>query len=645
MSGYVVDTNYNGSSSAVRVNWWEADEGRAHEIVLPLLKRLIQQDAVRRRSVLRLMKMAGNYSHTGLGFSQEMDPNRLRYNLIGQAADTLIAEVTMTEPKASFEADGDWLIRQAAKKREALNEAQMRTLGWWSEVKPACLRDAIVTGTGLAYAYVDPVKADLCVERVIPLECVVEESDARYGKPMVMIRQRPIDRHQLAAAFPDYAEQIKDPKVVRQFAPSGDDEWILRDATMGDLVLIVQAWRLPTSKDAGDGKYVVCLDGLDIHESEYKHDRHQLLPLVFKRADTGFWGRSLAEDLYPDQIELNRTLMAIQDAFKAAAPMMLVPREGKIKLRHLTDIPGAVVEYSSGMKPEYYAPTTINGEMYAHADRIITRALNRVGINEMATAGSKPAGLDSGEAIRSYRDQFSMRQNPLAKQYEGFTVEMAKLFDMLNRDLYALLCGEDDGEGDAKSKMPAYPVEFSRGRRKILKKMRWDEVDKPENEFVIQAFSVNGLTSDPSGLQALISEMLAAGELTPDQAKRLMREPSGLDDEIRLDEADFDFAMFAYSTMVEDNEYVQPESYQAPYTIPLEVMRRAYLRGRIDGVPDERLGLVRRHMTALSSLMTRAKSGLAPAQPLQPPAPMMLPQQPAPDLPGLIETPANGIAA
>jgi hypothetical protein len=92
--------------------WWEAEEGCAHERVLPLFRRLIEQDKIRRDNVLRLMRMSGNYSHTGLGRSQEMDPSRLRYNLIAQATGTLKAEITINEPKAAIvptqAGSGDW---------------------------------------------------------------------------------------------------------------------------------------------------------------------------------------------------------------------------------------------------------------------------------------------------------------------------------------------------------------------------------------------------------------------------------------------------------------------------------------------------------------------------------------------------------
>lgn len=638
------------TSQAITGFWWEADEGRAHEAVLPLFKRLIEADKVRRDNVLRLMRMAGNYSHTGLGRSQEMDPNRLRYNLIAQGKNTLKAEITLNTPKAAFlTTDSDWTRKQAAKQRELQIEAQMREAGWWSRIAPMCIDDALVTGTGLAYSYVDLIKVDVCAERIIPLEVVVDEADARYGKPRCIYRRRLIDREVLKRTFPECAELLEGEKAPPRFvASSAEEDWLMRDSNECDLVLVVQAWCLPSAPDADDGRYVVCCPGIDLWDAEYEHDVFPINRIVYEEAPTGWWGRSVAEELYPDQIELNRTLIKIQESFAAVGGMMLTPRGARVRLAHITDMPGVCVEYNEGAgKPEYYVPQTVNGEMYMHADRIIARALQRVGINEMATAGQKPAGLNSGEAIRSYRDQFSMRQNPLATQYEDFCVAQAKLFDMLNGELYRTLTEEQDEQ--KRKEMPAYPVFVARGRKKVLKKMRWDEVELPENRRMIQSYPTSSLPSQPAGRLSTISEWIQGGLLTPDQGKRLLNFPD-LEGEMALDQVDHDFALFAFETMVEDKQYVPPEPYQN-LDLGLELMRRAYLRAKIDDVPGDRLALVRQHMTAIKALKQKlaaqAAKEAAAAQPPPVAAAPMVPDAapPAPDLVGATETMPLDIAA
>lgn len=644
-------------NQAINGFWWEAEEGCAHERVLPLFQRLIEQDKIRRDNVLRLMRMSGNYSHTGLGRSQEMDPSRLRYNLIAQATGTLKAEITINEPKAAIvptqAGSGDWTIKQAAKAKELYIEAQMRAAKWWERIAPMCVQDALDTGTGLAYTYVDITKVDVCVERIIPLEVVVDEADARYGNPRCIYRRRLIDRAVLKRAFPEFEEEIDgegpNAKKPTRFTSSAEDDWLMRDSNESDLVLVIQAWCLPTAPGAEDGRYVVCCEGLDLWDDEYEHPVFPINRIVYEEAPTGWWGRSAAENLYPDQIELNRTLIKIQESFAAVAGMMLMPRGARVRLAHITDIPGVQVEYNEGAgKPEYYVPQTVHGEMYMHADRIISRALQRMGINEMATAGQKPSGLDSGEAIRAYRDQFSMRHNPLAKQYEAFCVEQAKLFDLFNGELYRKLSEQSD---DEKKEMPAFPVSVARGRKKVLKRMRWDELELPENRRVIQAYPMSSLPSHPAGRIATINEWVGGGLLTADQAKRLLNFPD-LEGELALDMVDHDFALFAFETMVEDHKYVPPEPYQN-LDLGLELMRRAYLRAKIDEVPGDRLALVRQHMTAIKALKkTLAKKEAADAAAAAPPVsaamvPPMAPDaaMPAPDPAGLMESPPLDIAA
>jgi hypothetical protein len=269
---------------------------------------------------------------------------------------------------------------------------------------------------------------------------------------------------------------------------------------------------------------------------------------------------------------------------------------------------------------------------------VIQRALRRAGINEMAATGSKPSGLDSGEAIRAYRDQFSLRQSPHSKAYDALAVSLAKRLVQCNREIWEYV---NSDEGKAKKlRMPEVSATVKRGRRTVLKKFRWDENDAPSNENQITSYPVSSLPSNPALRTQTVQDWIGGNLITQDEARALLDFPD-TEGHMNLALADHDYALYAFERMVEDGVYEPPEPYQN-LKMALELMRRAYLRARIDGAPDSRLDLVRNHMKAIEKLIKKATPPPAPAaMGLTPPLAAM----PAPAPAGPIEMTPNGMAA
>ena len=103
--------------------WWEAKKDAAHTKIWPLVEYLRQQNAAQRSMTLRHIRLYGNYDPFGHAVAVTGSDDRLRYNIIAQAVDTLQADVCSTTPKARYlTSGGDWRLQQTAKKREALIE-------------------------------------------------------------------------------------------------------------------------------------------------------------------------------------------------------------------------------------------------------------------------------------------------------------------------------------------------------------------------------------------------------------------------------------------------------------------------------------------------------------------------------------------
>lgn len=636
---YIRDTAKDGL-------WYEEPQDQAHDVMIAVIQHLRDQGSTRRERTLRMLRMYGNKPGATQGYT--LSDSRLRYNLIAQGVDTVISEVTFQEPKVSFLVDGgDWTLKQAAKARESLIEQQMRDCGFFSGEGSKVMRDGAITGLLAFHTRVDWRKLVPVVERVLPLELDMDESDARAGKPCAMYRSRPRDRRMLAAQYPKLRKQIMDrSKVMRWDAQGGGaaEEWLVSDSRMSDLVMVHEGWRLPSygcdedgEEMPEDGRHIVCVEGLTLEDEGWDEDEFPFAIVEWKPDVVGAWGIGLAADMQADQIELNRTLIKLQETIGAAAGFWMLQKGSKISPKRITDVPGTIIEYES-LPPKYEQPNTFPADLVQHADMVIQRALRRAGINEMAATGSKPAGLDSGAAIREYRDQYSLRQSPYSKVYDVLAVNLAKRLVACNREIWEYV---NSDEGKKKGlKMPEVSATVKRGRHTVLKRFRWDENDAPSNENQITSYPVSSLPSNPALRTQTVQDWIGGGLINQDEARALLDFPD-TEGHMNLALADHDYALYAFERMVEDGEYEPPEPYQN-LKMAFELMRRAYLRARIDGAPDSRLDLVRNHMAAIDKLIAKATPPPAPpAMGLTPPLAAM----PAPAPAGPIEMTPNGMAA
>lgn len=630
--------------------WWLTREEDMHSVLCSLTKRLREQDSARRERVLRWLRMYGNYAGSTSGLN--LDDTRLRDNIIAENVDTVISEVTMQEPKAAFLVDGgDWTMRQAAKAREAIVDATFRDSGFYDGLGGygkgrLAMRDSALTGQGVLIVRPDWHALRPTIGRVLPLELLVEEADGRRGEPRAIHLVAPYDRSVLAARYgasdKKLAKKLMDRSVVPRWIASQDggvEDWLIQDSQDCDLVLVTESWRLPSHKGAKDGKHVAAVEGLTLECEQFDEPEFPVVWANWKPCPVGFYGIGLAQDLQADQVELNRTLIKIQDTIGAAAGMWLAPKGSKVNPRRITDLPGSFIEFTGSQPPQWYQPNSFPSDLIEHADRVRARARGRAGISEMASTGAKPGGLSSGEAIRSFRDQFSMRQSPHAAVYEALTVALAKRIVSCYERIYRALKDSDE-------ELPPIAVEVKRGRRKVLKRLRWEETSMPANEAVISAYPMSALPNHPASRTQTVEEWLGAGLINQDEARSLLDFPD-TEGAMNLALADQDYALFAFETMVEDGDYMPPEPYQR-LDLAFELIRRAYLRARIDGAPEDNLDLVRQHLSELERLQKKAQAAAAPPPAPAAPANEMMPPDaalPSPDMQGVIETAPSDMVA
>ncbi|MEE8346401.1 MAG: hypothetical protein V3S20_03535, partial [Dehalococcoidia bacterium] len=559
---------------------------------------------------------------------REGDSARLRYNLAQAVCDALQAKIAKLRPRPKFLTDrGDWKQRKRAEAMEQTVDGEF----YRSEVDdlgPDMFADSAIVGTGFLRVLRDGRGYPL-IERGFPLEFLVDHRDGFHGKPRRLYQVRPVDREVLLARVGDDNTKLRRAIVQAPEVTKSSNPFVMREAD-SDQILVAEAWNLPTRPDAGDGLYLCAIQGEEIDSEAWERDSFPFAIGRWQKRQYGFWGRGAVEEVKPMQIELNHTLEKIQHILHNVSTVRFwVQQGGKIKLKaqKMSNTPGEVLEYFGANPPITDVVNAVPRELFEQVDRLIAKGHAQVGLSEMAATGTKPAGLNSGEAIRTFQDVSTERFILKGRDYEQVHMHLAKRLIETKRDI-AL-------DPDEEEKPVRVPIRSGRGE--TVKTIKWGSAELEEEEYIMKVLPQSALPGTPTGRVATVEGWIAAGLITPEEGKGLLDFPD-LKEHESLEQATKDAILSAIQVMIDEGEYVTPEP-MMDLQMAMPLVSSAYNRFRWEGAPEENLELLTRFNDDIIAMMEdAAQQAAAPAGDLQQPqAPQVgaaLPQgaQQAPDL-------------
>ena len=375
-------------------------------------------------------------------------------------------------------------------------------------------------------------------------------------------------------AFPKQANVISN---APSEAPS-----VVGNYTTTDMIMVIEAWRLKTSSRVG--RHVIALRNALITDNEYDRDGFPFVYFKWGKPLFGFRCVSLATELMPSQIELNKTLKTIQQIIRLTVPKLFVEKGAKVVYAHLNSEIGSIVEFT-GTRPTYDFLQAVPPDLINYVDRIIQRGYEAAGISMLSAASQKPAGLDSGKALRTFNDIETERFATVAQQYENACMEAAKLM------LYeaSMLAEEENG-------FKLYGL-----GSKSIELLNWKEIQLKADQYVMRPYPTSYLSNTPSGRLADVQELTQAGFINKEMALKLLDFPD-LEGAMSLLNAAIDDIELVLEQMIEHGKYQAPERYQN-LTLAIQMTQSAYLRGKTEGVPEERLEFLRRFMTECDAML------------------------------------------
>jgi hypothetical protein len=201
---------------------------------------------------------------------------------------------------------------------------------------------------------------------------------------------------------------------------------------------VTEAWRLPTldkpvrhgradEKDyegleyVGAGRHVIVCGKVVLLDEPWEIKRFPFVQFQWESAGR-HWGVGMVERGAGMQSDLNELTEIIQETYRVFVPQLWIDENAGIEATSLNDLVGKVNRFRGGGVPIDQLIKIISGDvssgLLSRESMIQQRFLPSLGVDMLGAEGKKPAGVDSGTALREYSSLTSQRFIVQQRRYE-----------------------------------------------------------------------------------------------------------------------------------------------------------------------------------------------------------------------------------
>lgn len=564
--------------------WWLADDSQIFTAVHSAIQTLIGGSKSLRSYWLAFLNVytgrgiAGmspwEYNKTKRIGAVYGDENGISLNVVASCVDSVSSKLASNKPRVMFATvGGSYAQQKRAKQLTLYMDGLFDQLDIY-ELGAQAFVDSAIFGTGVLGVSIQNDR--LVAERIFPHEILIDDVDAFTGRPTHIHRRRFLPKTRLLECYPDAADMIARSSAIAT-----------NNRTTSDLVEVVESWYVSAS-DVSKNRHVVTTDTGVLLDEEYPFADFPLVFLRWKALSVGFWGMGLAEELISIQQEINRLLAHIRQSQKLMSnPKMLVEVASNINVGTLNRDVGGIIKYSK-TPPAFIVPPAQQPEIYDHLERLIQKAYEISGVSQLSATQQKPAGVESGVALRTLQDVESQRFQLCQQRYERFFVDLA------NRLV------------DLSDQLPDTAVFLT--HKTGLARLKWSDVRVDREEFTLNTYPTNILPSTPAGKLQTVQDMLQAQMISPEIALDL------------LDMPDLDAAASSRNAGIENAKYVCEELSEGQYVPPsqfmnlglaIQMVQSAYLNLQAEKADEL---ILEYHRTFISQAQDIIKSSQTPTE-------------------------------
>lgn len=619
MADYTYDASRKDVDTADRSQWWQKGDAPKHESAFSAVRWIERHQAYKLEALRAFISLYGNRRVLGLdpgsyAGDDQKRRRRPRLNICKSATDTVTAKIAKERPRPRPVTDGgDYSLQRAAKQLGKFIDGVFYANKVYDQA-PSVFRDGCIAAVGWMHGWGDRDAAEVKVERVFPGEMVWDDAEAYNGMPRTLYRHRYLPREVAAGRW-----HKKRLDVERAPAAKSGMVAIHR----ADMIEIVESWHLPSAPGADDGAYIACTPNATLESRKWKRGGFPFAMFFWSDPVMGLAGDGLVEQLAGIHVSLNKHIEAVESLLGLWGKVwVFVSGAANVSKQHLTNELDTIITYDGDKPPTISAPSVVPPDLRQQIALLLEEGYALAGISQMSARAQKPAGLNSGAALREHADIESDRFATTHQAYEQLFLDIAEIVIDEAEELYA-------GHIDVQARAPG---------RKFVESVKWGDVSLKRNQYELTMYPTSMLPKTPAGRFAMVQEWIQAGFVSREEGMRLMDMPD-LDEAQSLwtafmDDIDALIESFLHDAPLDGDEvddlYDPPEAIQF-LEWGVNRMKSAYLRGKHEGVPQERLSLLLRWMQEAQALATPPPQPMQPgAPPASPGGPAEMPQPPGP---------------
>jgi len=442
-----------------------------------------------------------------------------QFNLTQSVVDTLVSKISQANVRPYFNSiHGDYDVV------ELCGSLQRRFDAWLDEqhAQPKsvlCLRDASIFDVGVMYC--NPFA--LSLERIQPWKYFLDPAEFEKG---FVSRAVIWEKYYPVLALKD----SENPRIKRMI-----EENCYRQGQFARYFDLYNGYYY----EQFDGVYVS--DPLPIKFQEYSGlQRRPFVEIFYRRPVKGFLSRSLADDVYPIQRNIDNLVMRLDEATRnAISQMIFVNTRSGLKA---TTLQNGVTVYpiepsADGQRAvEIVTPPPIDPAFFDYLNGWIEKGYEMIGLSQLSAQSKKPAGLDSGKALDTMEDIESDRFNTQLQQFTHFQVDAARVcIDCFPADEPIL---RDDMKED---------------------EITWGDARKAKDRFKLQFSAADALSKDPEEKRREIEFYIQQGFLDRGEAIDKLQLPD-LEEADTIASASYKHCMRIIQRAVKKGEYDYDEA-------------------------------------------------------------------------------------
>lgn len=571
--------------------WWDAPVNDGHKQTIQFVN---EAEADLGDVFTRLFRLEYLYDPNNPdGDGKQQD--RVTENVIASNIDTVTAVIATVDIHPRYMTDGaDWKQQRTARRLEWYSD----DLGIRYEVLPKCrkaFKECAKKGNGLVKVH--EVLDEPRVEHVLLENVVVPGDECRDGRePRQMHQWDYIDADELEIRFPDAVLEIQ---RARQAGRKRNGSYS-RNLLSND-VECLWSYRLPigkrptgfsgrkATKGYKPGRITLVIGDKTLVDKPWHKQHFPYAMSIWSDRINSFYKISAAERVMGLQRALNKNNWVIEKGNDnvVSPPIYVRPADANIGAK-TNRVNGYTIFRAD--RPETIQHQAVANETYNRNDKLKQSAQEEFGQTSMATHGAKPPGIDSGVAMREFKDQTTQRFATQELEFEHLILWTHYLLIDVCKDLGA--------------KAPT----VQRRSRFGTRTMKWSDVDMGDVRVQMQAAA--NLNNTPAGRLQLVIEFAQAGIISTDQARRMYGHPD-LESEMSLYTAALE-SVEEELDAIADGRLVVPSPF-SNHKMAVWRAQREYLKWEMNAAPEDILENLRQYVVTAAWYVDQANNAAANA--------------------------------